>query len=335
MGQSGNAGWAPAGICLAYLAIVFLTSRGFIAAPQYRRLQSRIGEARARVTALSGTGPGGGPPAGPTGDAPDATAARAAVLAAVTERLDAMEHTNMIVWRFSPRSSWVLSIPLSKLAAAWRVLHACELDLIRLLPPEEATDRLGALRLKLADSTVPGDAELAADLDPPSDSSRTPARLAAAVEYLHDREDTEAEREYEQQRTALWLATIGLGAAYLIGATLGHHPTMVLGALGGFLSPLTGVLRAQRPVSWGVLVLAPVGGALAAVGGVLLVRMLADPELNLLGHVFLDNSWDAPDRPLALAVSLLFGFSGTLFSRLALTATGQLVAGGTPTGRRP
>jgi hypothetical protein len=29
--------------------------------------------------------------------------------------------------------------------------------------------------------------------------------------------------------------------------------------------------------------------------------------------------------PIALAIALLFGFSGTLFSRLALTAAGQLV----------
>ncbi|MDI5963252.1 hypothetical protein [Streptantibioticus silvisoli] len=158
--------------------------------------------------------------------------------------------------------------------------------------------------------------------------------MAAATEYLHDREDTEAEREYEQQRTALWLATTGLGAILLTGIVLDHRLTMMLGALGGFLSPVIGVLRSQRPTSWGVLVLAPVGGALAAVGGLLLVRMLADPELNLLGHVFLDNSWNAPAQPIALAIALLFGFSGTLFSRLALTATGQLVSTTTGNGRQ-
>ncbi|MEN8655055.1 hypothetical protein ABCR94_31840 [Streptomyces sp. 21So2-11] len=92
----------------------------------------------------------------------------------------------------------------------------------------------------------------------------------------------------------------GLGAALLIGVVLDHRLTMLVGALGGFLSPVIGVMRSQRPSSWGVLVLAPVGGALAAVGGLLLVRMLADPELNLLGEVFLDNSWGAPAQPIAL-----------------------------------
>ncbi|MFE3606929.1 hypothetical protein [Streptomyces goshikiensis] len=71
----------------------------------------------------------------------------------------------------------------------------------------------------------------------------------------------------------------------LLGLALDHRLSMLLGGLGGFLSPLIGVLRSQRPTSWGVLVLAPVGGALAAPGGLLLVRMLADPELNLLGQV--------------------------------------------------
>lgn len=158
--------------------------------------------------------------------------------------------------------------------------------------------------------------------------------MAAATEYLHDREDTETEREYEQQRTALWLATTGLGAILLTGIVIDHRLTMMLGALGGFLSPVIGVMRSQRPTSWGVLVLAPVRGALAAVGGLLLVRMLADPELNLLGHVFLDNSWNAPVQPITLAIALLFGFSGTLFSRLALTATGQLAPTTTANGRQ-
>ncbi|MFJ5631630.1 hypothetical protein ACIQF5_03130 [Streptomyces goshikiensis] len=110
----------------------------------------------------------------------------------------------------------------------------------------------------------------------------------------------------------------------LLGFALDYRLSMLLGGLGGFLSPLIGMMRSQRPTSWGVLVLAPVGGALAAPGGLLLVGMLADPELNLLGQVFLHNSWGAPAQPISLAVALLFGFSGTLFSRLALAATGQL-----------
>ncbi|MFI6153032.1 hypothetical protein ACIBCA_10095 [Kitasatospora sp. NPDC051170] len=317
---TGNDRWALALVCLAYLAIVFITSRGLIAAPRYRQFQGRVGDVRAQATVLAAT-------------APEDTV-RAAAIEAVVARLDELEHTSMVVWRLHP-TSWVMAIPLSKLAAAWRVLHSCERRLLQVQSPEERAVQLRFIRLRLAASGVPGDAELAAELAAqPVTGPEAAALLSATSEYLHDREDVEAEREYEQQRTALWLATTGLGAVLLIGATLGHQPTMMLGALGGFLSPLIGVMRAQRPTSWGVLVLAPVGGALAAVGGLLLVRMLADPELNLLGHVFLDNSWNAPAQPIALAIALLFGFSGTLFSRLALTATGQLVSTATATGRQ-
>lgn len=317
---TGDDRWALTLVCLSYLAIVFVTSRGLIAAPRYRQLQGRTGDARARASVLAAT------------DSDDP--ARAAAIAAVIRRLDDLEKTSMVVWRLLP-TSWVIAIPLSKLAAAWRVLHSTERRLIHLQPAEESTAQLRSLRLRLAASGLPGDAELAADLAAqPATGPEAAALLSSTAEFLHDREDTEAEREYEQQRIALWLATTGLGAVLLIGFTLGHLPTMMLGALGGFLSPLIGVMRAQRPSSWGILVLAPVGGALAAVGGLLLVRMLADPELNLLGHVFLDNSWNAPAQPIALAIALLFGFSGTLFSRLALTAAGQLVATTTATGQQ-
>ncbi|CAM5413106.1 hypothetical protein [Streptomyces aurantiogriseus] len=134
-----------------------------------------------------------------------------------------------------------------------------------------------------------GAAESAAD----SCATENLALVLAAAQRVHELEDSAAERDYDQQRVALWLALTGLCAVLLIGRVLDHRETILLGALGGFLSPVVGVMRSQRPSSWGVLVLAPVGGALAAVGGLLLVRMLADPDLNLLGQVFLENSWGA------------------------------------------
>ncbi|GLF94011.1 hypothetical protein [Streptomyces yaizuensis] len=302
--------WDLALVCACYLIVVYITSRGLIAAPRYRQLQGRIRDCRARADVLGASGGGEQDPA------------RTAALTAVHARLDDLERGHMVVWRLRP-NALVVAIPLSKLAAAWRVLHAAERQLLRLEPPEETTARVLALRLRLAASPERDDAELAASLAT-AEGPAARALLIAATEHVHRRDDTAAEQEYEQQRIALWLAITGLGAVLLLGLVFDHRLTMLMGALGGFLSPVIGVLRSQRPSSWGVLVLAPVGGALAASGGLLLVRMLSDPELNLLGEVFLANSWDAPTRPLALAIALLFGFSGTLFSRLALTATGQL-----------
>lgn len=74
--------------------------------------------------------------------------------------------------------------------------------------------------------------------------------------------------------------------------------------------------------SWGVLMLSPVAGALAAAGGLLLVRFLADPDVGVLGELF-RAAWDAPSSPVALALALLFGFSGRLFSSYALAAAGH------------
>ncbi|SOD86720.1 hypothetical protein [Streptomyces sp. Ag109_G2-15] len=300
-------------VCACYLLVVHITNRGLIAAPRYRLLQARLRDCRARAGVLAAGCPEG--------------SAEGATVSAVLTRLQDLDLAGTVVWRLSPRFG-VLAIPLSKLAAAWRVLHSAERRLLSVESAAEFHAQRQWFLLRLAASSDPADGELAARLatdsaaDPQAPEAR--ALLLTAAQRVHDLEDTASERDYEQQRIALWLAMTGLGSILLIGSVLDHRATMLLGALGGFLSPVIGVLRSQRPSSWGVLVLAPVGGALAAVGGLLLVRMLADPDLNLLGQVFLENSWAAPARPLALAMALLFGFSGTLFSRLALTATGQL-----------
>ncbi|WP_143659277.1 hypothetical protein [Streptomyces sp. SA15] len=314
-----DSGWGLELVCACYLLIVYITSRGLIAAPRYRLLLARLRDCRARATALAALH--------------DDDPARKAALTAVTTRLDDLERGGTVVWRLNSRFG-VIAIPLSKLAAAWRALHVAERRLLGVEPPTEALAQRQWLLHRLAASSDPADTELAEKLaaEPAADPDTPEARalLLAAAQHVHDLEDSVSEQDYEQQRIALWLATIGLGSVLLIGTVLDHRETMLLGALGGFLSPAIGVMRSQRPSSWGVLVLAPVGGALAAVGGLLLVRMLADPELNLLGQVFLENSWGAPERPIALAMALLFGFSGTLFSRLALTATGQLTASAPP-----
>ncbi|MGW1808905.1 hypothetical protein [Streptomyces sp. NPDC002078] len=49
--------------------------------------------------------------------------------------------------------------------------------------------------------------------------------------------DASSEREYELQRTALWLALTGLGAVLLIGLVFDHRLSMLVDGLGGLLSP--------------------------------------------------------------------------------------------------
>ncbi|MFE6270611.1 hypothetical protein ACFVQ9_17720 [Streptomyces goshikiensis] len=313
--------WALWLVCACYLVVVYITSRGLIGAPRYRLFQARVHDCRARAAILAAT------ISTASVDSTDTTdsVAKSAVLKAINERLDGFGVGGQVVWRLLPQRA-VIAIPLSKLAAAWRALHHAETQLLRLEGPEEIALRSLTLRLRLACDPDPVNNSLGTQLAAHAgDAPAERALLIAATEELHRQEDDDFEREYEHQRIALWLALTGVAAVLLLGLALDHRLSMLLGGLGGFLSPLIGVMRSQRPTSWGVLVLAPVGGALAAPGGLLLVRMLADPELNLLGQVFLHNSWGAPAQPISLAVALLFGFSGTLFSRLALAATGQLV----------
>ncbi|MGQ4482099.1 hypothetical protein [Streptomyces sp. SAS_276] len=312
---------------MAYLGVVFITNRGLIAAPRYRLLQIRIKELRVRATVLEGhtRAAASCEPAGPTAArdlAADETRRR--VIDGVRVRLDDLDRFGTVVWRLGKGQAGVVSIPLSKLASAWRALHSIERDLTGLQLFDEIAAQARTLELRLARSSSPEHAALAQLLATQADD--LPRVLAAVQEQVHEEEDRANERDYEEQRVALWLTTVGLLVVLGLGLTQNHQTTMLFGALGGFLSPVLGVLRPHpRPSSsWGVLLLSPVGGSLAAFGGLLLIRMLADPQLNLLGQVFLRNSWDDPERPIALASAMVLGFSGNLLSRLVMAAAGQL-----------
>ena len=124
----------------------------------------------------------------------------------------------------------------------------------------------------------------------------------------------------------MWLALVGLWGIIAIGSMFGYLPVMLVGAIGGFLAP---IIDARNPdpkqATWGVRVLSPVGGALTAVGGLLVVAFLA--EVGVLAGSF-KAVVQQPPSTTALALALLFGFSGRLFSSMAITATSQ-IAGAT------
>ncbi|MFD1545766.1 hypothetical protein [Nonomuraea guangzhouensis] len=301
--------WVFGLICLGYVLVSFITLRGLIAAPRYRILYGRVQDCRARARVLKSTS-----------SYPD----QAVITDAVLDRLADLERNDTVAWRI-PRIGGVISIPLSKLSAAWRVLHAAERQLVRLESDEEIAILATSTALRTQGAHDARAKRVAQDL---TAAGVEPARrrhlLIALLDHLHAQEERSFELDYEQQRVALWLALVGLFGVFGIGAAFDHRTTLLLGAIGGFLSPVVGAMRAQKQSSWGVMVLSPVGGALAAAGGLLLTRMLSDQQINILGQVFRENSWGAPDKPLALALALLFGFSGTLFSRMALAASIQL-----------
>jgi hypothetical protein len=120
-------------------------------------------------------------------------------------------------------------------------------------------------------------------------------------------------------RKTIWLIT-GLILITTAAAALNHWELLLMGAAGAFLSRLWRAVRSTKaPVAywsyWVTLMLAPVAGALAAFGGVLLIRLLQDA--NVLGDAAKSIDWDSPRTPATLAVAFLLGFSERLFDRLA------------------
>jgi hypothetical protein len=173
--------------------------------------------------------------------------------------------------------------------------------------------------------------ESTAGFDRPSTTANARRILVSrADELCHARDDAALRGGYDRQRASLWLALVGLWGVIAIGSVLGHIETMLMGAIGGFLAPLIDArLSEAKQSTWGVRVLSPVGGALTAVGGLLVVSFLADPDVDLLGGVFRNNSWNNPTTQVALALALLFGFSRKLFSS-AITAGSQFAASSPP-----
>ncbi len=290
--------------CGLYLAVALVTSRGFIAAPVRRVLIKQVELCLAEVRMRSAMHP------------------NEAATTALTTTLQGLMTAKREWWR---RLLWAFDSPLTKLHADLRGLNAAQRGMVELVPDEALADYAAPLLLQL--STVDKKAEevLGARLN--ASTSTEGKRLV--IRHVHQLTQADKENdlaaEFDDQRIALWLAIVGLFGVVALGLMASDHQiTLLLGAIGGFLAPMVRLSTGQKASSWGVMVLSPVGGALTAVGGLLLVRLLSDENINVLGEVFRDNSWEAPSAALAMALALLFGFSGRLFSRLAIASTTQL-----------
>lgn len=283
-----------------YLVIAVVTSRGFIAAPVRRALDREVERRVIQVRSLNAD--------------PDAKQA-------ILDRLDKLRPARSW-WK---QAVWLFNSPLTKLYADSRELNAVNRAMVELHSDEVLDEYAAPLLYQL--STI--DAKAASHFEECLIKATTAEGKRIVIGRVHELvqapQESSLSTEFESQRVALWLAVVGLLVAVVVGLTMPNHQGLLLfGALGGFLAPVVKINSGQKSSTWGVMVLSPVGGALTALGGVLLIRFLSDPEINLLGSVFRDNSWDNPNSVLALALALLFGFSGRLFSRLAIAGAGHL-----------
>jgi hypothetical protein len=227
---------------------------------------------------------------------------------------------------FSRSANWMFSVPLTKIAADQRSINAVERRLVELVGDTDLDAYAGPILLRLEGVSPKAAENLAKQLNHASTSSGKRIIIGNIHLLCQEGGEVALTREIDQQRVGLWLALVGLTVVATVGIVLDHEVTLLMGALGGFLSPVVTTLTTHKPSSGSIMVLSPVGGALTAVGGLLIVRLLSDPKVNILGSVFLENSWDTPRNSLALGLALLFGFSGRLFSQVAISATSQLAS---------
>jgi hypothetical protein len=228
--------------------------------------------------------------------------------------------------------------------AGRRYLYDAQLLRVRAVPEDHAAlARLSAGRLHR--SGIPHSNAVAKELEDLVDKQATARALAAGKSAAADRakelrlmvlealkmwwahQNEDLEVADDAQRRTMWLVCVGLAFVLVLGLT-GDGVTLLAGALGGFLSPLLSVRErrigpADHRTSWGILMLSPVAGALAAYAGVLLVGFLASDGVDLLGPLFTEAADDRTSG-VSITIAILFGFSGRLFSEVALSAQGAI-----------
>jgi hypothetical protein len=302
--------------CAAYFGIVMASSRGLIGMPIYRQLQARAGELRGIID---------------TGCFDASGSHRLETKITQAERFGAR-----CIGRF------VVLVPLADVLGANRTLNGLEKQMLSTLsgaPLRLAASQIAALLPPGADSTAAA-ARIAAAISAPP-AADAPAAEGPATELdgsirnaagsalilLQRQRDAPQEREVNHIRVAVWLTLVGLAAIYALSVTFpGREPIFVAGALGGLLGSLS-ALFTNRTLSLGMVVLSPVAGALNAIGGIMIVGFLAQDQIALLGDAFAGVWADDGASLTALAVAVLLGFSGGLFSRIAVAGTAPLLGG--------
>jgi hypothetical protein len=291
--------------CAAYLAIVVISSRGLIGMPQYRMLQSRAEELRGLVRTID----------------QDCTTNDAEKVRSIFERRIAEAEGAARIKKLGI----VIAVPLPSLLRATRTMNNIEKQMLFELGGDEL--RLAARQIAAnLPATKEGKALCQGILTALQNKEDGPIRdeCVAALITIQRRLDEPQAKEAARIRVAMWLTVVGLAAIYALSVTFSElNEALIAGALGGMLGSLSALILRQE-LSLGLIVLSPVAGALNAVGGLLLVSFLAKEEIQLLGAVFRD-AWDAPTTVTALAVALLLGFSGGLFSRIAVAGVSPLL----------
>ncbi len=218
---------------------------------------------------------------------------------------------------------------------AWNLLHRVEAhEAAKLTGPElvavlmraqsQLDDLPEAKRLywsRVLFDLLPSDRRL-------QDEATAQAILRNLLNELYNARDTKFTNLATQQNKVTWMVFVGL---VIMGAlvSMGYEVLLLAGAVGGVLSRLQRELvRRDVPsdygLSWSVLFLSPVSGALSAWAGVLLLQTLQRFNVIDLAQLLPDNTDLTNPSGAILGVAILFGLSERLLDRIVRQAEDEI-----------
>jgi len=234
-----------------------------------------------------------------------------------------------------------LSAPLiwngSRDLVAWDLVHRVEAESASTLSGPALVARLMKAQSQLDDlperkriywSIVLNDLLAGCPQTKLRDEEVAQAILHNLLTELYDARDTKFTNLATQQNKVTWMVFTGLAILAAL-VSQGYEDLLMAGAVGGILSRLQRELdRREVPsdygLSWSVLFLSPVSGALSAWAGVLLMQSLQ--KLNVIDlSVLLPENTDLTNPTGAiLGIAILFGFSERLLDRIVRQATEEI-----------
>lgn len=213
----------------------------------------------------------------------------------------------------------------------WIQLNAAESALLETAPDEHVQAELVTVQARLRASPKAEAHGLADHIDRilrrPVDASpggketrleEHRALLQEGRRLLDDAMTETLDLDISWHNKAMWIITCSFLMMVLMVAVADHAPLLLFGGVGGFLGRLTYVRKAQaRPegarVSWTFLFLSPVIGALLGWMGVLLIVVMAHPDLRILGAAFQSIDWSRSPTILTATTAFILGFSERFF----------------------
>jgi hypothetical protein len=147
---------------------------------------------------------------------------------------------------------------------------------------------------------------------------------------LYNARDTKFTNLATQQNKVTWMVFTGLAIMAAL-VSMGYDALLLAGAVGGVLSRLQRELQrrdvpSDYGLSWSVLFLSPVSGALSAWAGILLLQSLQRFNVVDLAALLPDGTDLTNPSGAILGVAILFGLSERVLDRIVRQAEDDIAS---------